>query len=105
LIPMVTCTWRIPITTLYDQSPQQVFVMVTHQTRNTNSLRNSYFLMLLLGAVSTSAGIVGAHGSTDGSLLNAQFSYPTAIAVDSTQNVFIGDTNGVRKLYLLSGIF
>ncbi|PLK50722.1 hypothetical protein [Uliginosibacterium sp. TH139] len=50
------------------------------------------------GLVSTPAGSAGLVGSTDGSGNSARFSYPTAIAVDASNNVYIGDTNGVRKM-------
>jgi hypothetical protein len=45
------------------------------------------------GMVSTVAGSAGNPGSTDGSGAEAQFSYPSGIAVDDEGNVFVADRN------------
>ncbi|MBI5771884.1 MAG: immunoglobulin domain-containing protein [Verrucomicrobia bacterium] len=51
-------------------------------------------------SVSTLAGQAGAAGSADGSGPAARFNVPAAIAVDSTGNIFVGETNSakVRKI-------
>ena len=45
------------------------------------------------GVVTTLAGSAGSMGSTDGSGAAARFKYPSGIAVDSTGNVFVADTD------------
>jgi sugar lactone lactonase YvrE len=53
------------------------------------------------GAVSTFAGSPGVAGSTEGAALSAAlFNYPSAIAVDSTGNVYVADTlnHTIRKI-------
>ena len=45
------------------------------------------------GAVSTLAGQAGVSGSTDGSGTAAGFAFPTGVAVDSSGNVYVADTN------------
>lgn len=50
--------------------------------------------------VTTVAGLAGVAGSTDGSGSAARFSYPQAVAVDSSGDVFVADTMNaiVRKI-------
>ncbi len=52
------------------------------------------------GAVSTVAGAAGTVGSTDGTGTLALFNSPTALAVDSTGNVYVADTGNatIRKI-------
>lgn len=60
------------------------------------------------GVVSTFAGTVGVNGEVNGAVATALFDYPTAIAVDATGNVYVGDTgeysqsssadNAIRKI-------
>lgn len=52
------------------------------------------------GIVTTLAGRVGAYGSTDGTNDAARFSYPNGVAVDSTGNVYVADSNNqtIRKI-------
>jgi hypothetical protein len=45
------------------------------------------------GAVSTLAGLAGAHGGADGIGTAVRFNYPTGVAVDSSGKVYIADTN------------
>jgi sugar lactone lactonase YvrE len=52
------------------------------------------------GLVTTFAGSGGTRGSTDGPGNGARFLYPNAVAVDSSGNVYVADTNNhtVRKI-------
>jgi sugar lactone lactonase YvrE len=52
------------------------------------------------GTVSTVAGQAGSSGSADGSGGNARFNYPSSVAVDSTGNLYVADTNNftIRKI-------
>ncbi|HLP01140.1 MAG TPA: immunoglobulin domain-containing protein, partial [Opitutaceae bacterium] len=52
------------------------------------------------GAVTTFAGQAGTPGSANGSATSARFNTPTAVAVDSSGNVYVADTNNntVRKI-------
>ncbi len=45
------------------------------------------------GAVNTPAGQAGVSGSTDGAGTAAAFAFPTGVAVDSSGNVYVADTN------------
>jgi hypothetical protein len=46
-----------------------------------------------LGAVSTLAGLAASSGSTDGMGVAARFAFPTGIAVNSSGDVYVADTN------------
>ncbi len=52
------------------------------------------------GAVSTLAGTSGSSGTSDGTGAAARFSLPVGITVDSTGNLYVGDTtaNTIRKV-------
>ncbi len=52
------------------------------------------------GVVSTLAGSAGLSGSTDGAGTAARFNYPYGVAVDSSGNVYVADTNNqtIRKI-------
>ena len=52
------------------------------------------------GAVSTLAGQAGSSGSADGSGSNALFNYPSGVAVDSSGDLYVADTNNftIRKV-------
>ncbi len=51
------------------------------------------------GVVTTVAGTVGAHDTTDGTGTAAHFSYPHSIATDNARNVYVaGDDATVRKI-------
>jgi hypothetical protein len=52
------------------------------------------------GAVSTVAGQAGSSGSADGTGSNARFNYPSGVAVDSSGNLYVADTNNftIRKI-------
>jgi sugar lactone lactonase YvrE len=52
------------------------------------------------GNVTTYAGQAGSSGSANGSATSARFNNPTAVAVDSSGNVYVADTNNntVRKI-------
>ena len=52
------------------------------------------------GGVTTLAGSVGLSGSADGTNNNAQFNYPSGVAVDSVGNVYVADTynSTIRKV-------
>lgn len=50
------------------------------------------------GDVSTFAGTRGTAGANDGALATATFSSPQRLAIDSNDNIFVTDSNGVRKI-------
>jgi len=52
------------------------------------------------GAVTTLAGLAGNLGSTDGTNSGARFSYPCAVAVDASGNVYVADAgnNTIRQV-------
>jgi sugar lactone lactonase YvrE len=50
------------------------------------------------GVVTTVAGIVGTVGSADGPPGIAAFNYPIGVAIDSADNLYVGDFNGVRRV-------
>jgi len=52
------------------------------------------------GDVTTFAGVAGAQGPDDGRGANARFNYPYAIAVDSTDNLYIAEdgNDAIRKI-------
>ena len=52
------------------------------------------------GAVTTLAGTAGAAGSADGTGAAAAFDFPSGIAVDGSDNVYVADTNNntIRKI-------
>ena len=52
------------------------------------------------GVVTTIAGLAGERGTTDGVGSAARFSYPTGVAVDSLENVYVADSgnNLLRKI-------
>jgi len=50
--------------------------------------------------VSTFAGVAGSTGSTNGTGSTARFSFPSALAIDSANNIYVADTNNhtIRKI-------
>ncbi len=52
------------------------------------------------GVVTTFAGVVGKSGSSDGIGTTARFNNPTGLAVDSSGNLYVADTNNgtIRKI-------
>jgi sugar lactone lactonase YvrE len=52
------------------------------------------------GVVTTFAGTAGAKGSADGTGAAANFGFPTAVAVDASDNVFVADSgnNTIRQI-------
>jgi DNA-binding beta-propeller fold protein YncE len=50
------------------------------------------------GVVSTIAGLSGVVGSTNGTGAAARFSYPWSIASDGGSNLYVADTNAIRKV-------
>jgi sugar lactone lactonase YvrE len=52
------------------------------------------------GSVSTFAGLAGNDGSADGTGSTARFSFPSALAVDSANNIYVADTGNstIRKI-------
>jgi len=64
---------------------------------NNNAIRK---LVLATGAVTTVAGQSGVAGSTDGANSQAQFHYPTSVAVDLFGDLYVVDTDNhtLRKI-------
>ena len=59
------------------------------------------------GTVTTFAGQMGVSGTNDGwALSSAQFSYPTGVAVDTSNNVYVADngSTSIRKIWLVHGL-
>ena len=50
------------------------------------------------GVVATLAGTAGQSGSADGTGIAARFEYPTGVAVDSAGNVYVADSEIIRKV-------
>ena len=52
------------------------------------------------GVVTKLTGVTGEPGSSDGSNTPARFSYPSNLAVDTTNNIYVADTNNstIRKI-------
>jgi len=48
------------------------------------------------GVVTTVAGLAGTIGSADGGPGTAVFNYPAGVAIDASDNLYVGDFNGVR---------
>jgi hypothetical protein len=59
-------------------------------------------IVIATGDVSTFAGTAGANGSTDGIGAAARFGCPIGITTDGT-NLYVTDTNTVRKISISSG--
>lgn len=62
-------------------------------------------VMLSTGAVTTVAGAAGMNGSTDGIGAAARFNFPSALALDSSGNLYVADSENstLRKISLSSG--
>jgi len=50
------------------------------------------------GVVTTLTGKASQEGYVNGSLATARFSFPTSIAVDADDNLYVSDSNVVRKI-------
>lgn len=50
------------------------------------------------GVVSTFAGTRGTAGANDGDLATATFSSPQRLVVDGNDNIYVSDSNGLRKI-------
>jgi sugar lactone lactonase YvrE len=81
-------------------SPQGVAVDSAGNVYVADTFNNSIRKVTPEGAVSTLAGLAGSFGSADGPGSTARFYYPIGIAVDSTANIYVGDTNNnlIRKI-------
>jgi hypothetical protein len=57
-------------------------------------------IVISTGQVSTLAGLAGSNATTDGAGSVARFYYPSGVAVDSSGNVYVADTNNctIRKI-------
>lgn len=56
------------------------------------------------GVVSTLAGSAGFSGSTNGSGISARFDNPTSLSIDASNNLYVGDYNGIRKVSPLGAV-
>jgi len=58
------------------------------------------------GIVSTVAGLAGSIGSADGTVGTARFFWPSGVAVDSTDNIYVADTynSTIRKITNSTGV-
>lgn len=56
------------------------------------------------GLVSTLAGLGGAAGSSDGAGASARFNSPTGIIFGADGNLYVADSNGVRKVTPFGGV-
>ena len=58
------------------------------------------------GVVTTLAGTAGVSGSADGTGSAAQFKYPSGVAVDSSRNLYVADTQNhtIRKVSLVTSV-
>ena len=50
------------------------------------------------GVVTTLAGAAGLYGSADGTGSAARFNFPAGVAVDASGNVYVADSNTIRKI-------
>jgi beta-xylosidase/sugar lactone lactonase YvrE len=63
------------------------------------------WILLSSGAVDTVAGVAGSGGSADGLVTAARFLYPSGVALDSSGNLFVADTdNHTLRLITHSGV-
>ena len=56
------------------------------------------------GLVSTLAGQPGQWGSQDGPATNALFRFPTALALDTSGNLYLADNSAIRKLSAVGSV-
>ncbi len=80
--------------------PRSVAVDSANNIYVADTLNDTIRKISTLGVVSTFAGYPGSPGNVDGSGTNAQFDQPQGIAVDTSNNVYVGDTvnNTIRKI-------
>lgn len=70
-----------------------------------DTLNHTIRMVTPAGVVTTIAGTVGASGTVDGTGSAARFYGPQGLALDSSGNLFVADTNNntIRRLVLASG--
>jgi len=56
------------------------------------------------GFVTTVAGSAGGRGNVGGAVATARFEHPTGIAVDSSGNLYVIDSNAIRKITQAGGV-
>lgn len=94
------------VTTLVDGSngqfgaPRGVAVDASGNVYATDYSANTILKITPAGVVSTVAGTAPTAGSTDGATSAALFNAPSAVAIDSANNLYVADTsnNTVRKI-------
>jgi hypothetical protein len=50
------------------------------------------------GVVTTFAGLLGTKGTADGTGANARFNQPKGLAIDSSDNLYVGELGKIRKI-------
>lgn len=80
--------------------PSDVAVDTAGNVYVTDSVNNIIRKITSAGVVSTLAGTAGKWGSVDGTGADARFNHPNGIATDSTDNVWVAETNSgrIRKI-------
>jgi sugar lactone lactonase YvrE len=81
-------------------SPQGVATDSSGNVYVADTLNHTIRKITSEGMVSTLAGLAGSKGSANGTASAAQFNFPSGVAVDSSGNVYVGDTenHAIRKI-------
>ena len=81
-------------------SPQGVAVDTVGNVYVADTYNSTIRQVTPAGVVTTLAGQAGTSGTNDGTGTNAQFRYPSGLAVDHSNNIYVADSgnNSIRKL-------